>query len=251
MSDSGSETGGNRGDRNQGEELATRTISIQAKRFYLDVKQNNRGRFIKFAEVGGGGRKNRIFMNMLASQTLRDHLNKFIDVINGLGDETDASEGGVLHSETIVSEKRRYFLDLKENNRGRFLRISQTFLPMGPRYQIAIPAQGISQLRDVLTELLDAYAEGYLNEPAPVELPESRHMRADNGKNIYFDPGHNERGDFLRISEVKLMSGARSSVTIAMRNLPQFRDILTDIIAKMEELKTAAGEPKKEDAGKS
>lgn len=52
MSDSGSENGGgNRERNNQGEELATRTISIQAKRFYLDVKQNNRGRFIKFAEV--------------------------------------------------------------------------------------------------------------------------------------------------------------------------------------------------------
>lgn len=38
-----------------------------------------------------------------------------------------------------------------------------------------------------------------------MELPESRHMRADNGKNIYFDPGHNERGDFLRISEVNFI----------------------------------------------
>lgn len=35
----------------QGEELATKVLSIQSKRFYLDVKQNDRGRFIKFAEV--------------------------------------------------------------------------------------------------------------------------------------------------------------------------------------------------------
>ena len=42
---------GNRDDRQQGTELATKTLSIQAKRFYLDVKQNQRGRFIKFAEV--------------------------------------------------------------------------------------------------------------------------------------------------------------------------------------------------------
>ena len=33
------------------EELATRTLHIQSKRFYLDVKQNRRGRFIKIAEV--------------------------------------------------------------------------------------------------------------------------------------------------------------------------------------------------------
>ena len=33
------------------QELATRTLHIQSKRFYLDVKQNRRGRFIKVAEV--------------------------------------------------------------------------------------------------------------------------------------------------------------------------------------------------------
>lgn len=33
------------------QELATRTLHIQSKRFYLDVKQNKRGRFIKVAEV--------------------------------------------------------------------------------------------------------------------------------------------------------------------------------------------------------
>jgi len=33
------------------EELATKTLHVQSKRFYLDVKQNRRGRFIKIAEV--------------------------------------------------------------------------------------------------------------------------------------------------------------------------------------------------------
>lgn len=153
MSDSGSDTGGHR-DRNQGEELATKTISIQAKRFYLDVKQNNRGRFIKFAEVKFvrltstfGFRWVEVAARTAFSWTCwlrRRCVTIWISswtwlatwVIQGLisrrilGDETDASaEGGVLHSETIVSEKRRYFLDLKENNRGRsdFRRVDLTF----------------------------------------------------------------------------------------------------------------------------
>jgi PurA ssDNA and RNA-binding protein len=33
------------------EELASKTLMIQSKRFYIDVKQNQRGRFIKIAEV--------------------------------------------------------------------------------------------------------------------------------------------------------------------------------------------------------
>jgi hypothetical protein len=33
------------------EELASKTLYVQTKRFYLDVKQNRRGRFLKIAEV--------------------------------------------------------------------------------------------------------------------------------------------------------------------------------------------------------
>lgn len=79
-------------------------------------------------------------------------------------------------------------------------------------------------------------------------------MRADNGKTFYFDPGHNDRGDFVRISEVnsaqqrcqmvdnpilqvKMVSGMRNSLTVSMRNLPHFRDLLTEICDKMDELK--------------
>lgn len=35
------------------QELASKMLQIQSKRFYLDVKQNRRGRFIKVAEVCG------------------------------------------------------------------------------------------------------------------------------------------------------------------------------------------------------
>lgn len=69
----------------------------------------------------------------------------------------------LLHTETIVNDKRRYFLDLRENNRGRFLRITQSCVYSGTRFSIALPSQGITQLRDTLAELLDEYGEGYLN----------------------------------------------------------------------------------------
>lgn len=48
----------------QGEqELATKMLQIQSKRFYLDVKQNRRGRFIKVAEV---------FLNLFFVEVLVD-----------------------------------------------------------------------------------------------------------------------------------------------------------------------------------
>lgn len=40
------------GQQQAGEqELATKMLQIQSKRFYIDVKQNRRGRFMKVAEV--------------------------------------------------------------------------------------------------------------------------------------------------------------------------------------------------------
>ena len=45
-----------------------------------------------------------------------------------------APEDGKLKSEMMIKDNRRYYLDLKENPRGRFLRVSQTITRGGPRY---------------------------------------------------------------------------------------------------------------------
>src|SRR5689334_11538464 len=94
--DEGELVGGGNKRFKQGEELATKTLSIQSKRFYLDVKHNDRGRFIKFAEVAGGGKKSRIFMSMGASNTFKELLEKFIEVVEGL------SESLLLHYYIVI-----------------------------------------------------------------------------------------------------------------------------------------------------
>ena len=62
------------GGGGQEEELATKMLQIQSKRFYLDVKQNRRGRFMKIAEVGAGGKKSRLLLSMFTAAEFRDHL---------------------------------------------------------------------------------------------------------------------------------------------------------------------------------
>lgn len=77
--------------------------------------------------------------------------------------------------------------------------VSQTIPRGGPRSQIAIPAQGMIEFRDALTDLLEEFGTddgGYKGE-----LPEGKHMRVEN-KNFYFDIGQNNRGIYMRISEV-------------------------------------------------
>nr|CAD7439017.1 unnamed protein product [Timema bartmani] len=192
------------GQQQQGEqELATKMLQIQSKRFYLDVKQNRRGRFIKVAEIGADGRRSQIFLALSTAAEFRDHLSTFSDFYASLGppNPENVPEDGKLKSEMMIKDNRRYYLDLKENSRGRFLRVSQTITRGGPRSQIAIPAQGMIEFRDALTDLLEEF--GTDDGGFKGELPEGRHMRVEN-KNFYFDIGQNNRGIYMRISEVKL-----------------------------------------------
>lgn len=206
-----SSSGSVKGDRNgvvradaggrQGEEIASKSFMIQSKRFYLDLKQNNRGRFVKLAEVALSGRKNRLFMTMLVCKNLKDILDKLEKDGHTACVPKDTTEGkdntgGVIHTETIINDRRRYYIDLRENLRGIFLRVTQFDIQTGNRNSVALPLQGISQFRDALKEIIDEFGEGYIEENT--DLPPSHNFRTD-GKNFFFDPGHNSRGDFLKI----------------------------------------------------
>ncbi|XP_048486830.1 transcriptional activator protein Pur-alpha isoform X1 [Plutella xylostella] len=230
----GMDSGGNNfdsGQQAQEQELATKMLQIQSKRFYLDVKQNRRGRFIKVAEIGADGRRSQIFLAMSTAAEFRDHLSSFSDYYSSLGppNPDNVPDDGKLKSEMMLKDNRRYYLDLKENSRGRFLRVSQTITRGGPRSQVALPAQGMIEFRDALTDLLDDFGTddgGYKGE-----LPEGRHLRVDN-KNFYFDIGQNNRGIYMKVSEVK--SNFRTAITVPEKCWARFRDILADYCDKMQ-----------------
>jgi len=221
------------------QELATKMLQIQSKRFYLDVKQNKRGKFIKVAEISADGRRAQIFMALSTAAEFRDQLSTFSDFYASLGppNPDTVPEDGKLKSEMMIKDNRRYYLDLKENSRGRFLRVSQTITRGGPRSQIAIPAQGLIEFRDALTDLTDEF--GVEDGGFQGELPEGRHCRVEN-KNFYFDIGQNHRGVYMRISEVK--TNFRTAITIPEKSWCKFRDIFDDYVVGMKEALDQEGE---------
>lgn len=276
--DSGSERGGSSGGGGGGgggfqhyqrdsetQELASKRLDIQNKRFYLDVKQNAKGRFIKIAEVGAGGSKSRLTLSMSVAAEFRDYLGDFIEHYAQLGPSTPEqiaqSSGGddtgprrALKSEFLVRENRKYYLDLKENQRGRFLRIRQT-VNRGPGFgvgvggipgaglqagqTIALPAQGLIEFRDALAKLIDDYggdeeelaggggAGGYS------ELPEGTSIMVDS-KRFFFDVGSNKYGVFLRVSEVK--PSYRNSITIPFKAWSKFGGAFSRYAEEMKEI---------------
>jgi len=255
MSETGDEQkqqGRRRGNSNE-KELASQQIQIQSKRFYIDVKENQRGRFIKLAEVGVGGRKSRILMTMSAANEFKNRLIEFSELHSSMGpsqggvtptastntaqstnptnnDSNNRESDGLIKSETFIKDRKRYYLDLKENQRGRFLRVSMVVPgPRGARTQVAIPAQGLIEFKDQLADMLERYSTAS-EETSQADLPESKSLRADN-KTFYFDCGSNQRGSFLKISEVR-QNRYRTSITIPDKYLKQFKDQINEFIEK-------------------
>jgi len=63
----------------------------------------------------------------------------------------------VLKSENIVVERKSFIFDLRENPRGRFLRITED--ANGRRDSIVIPATGLEDFRRVLDGMIAASQE--------------------------------------------------------------------------------------------
>lgn len=62
-----------------------------------------------------------------------------------------------IKSGKIEVERKSFFFDLKENDRGRFLRITEDV--RGRRDTIIIPAPGLQDFRDAIDEMLE-FSEG-------------------------------------------------------------------------------------------
>ncbi|XP_018937758.2 transcriptional activator protein Pur-beta-like [Cyprinus carpio] len=261
--DSGSERGGGGSgfQRDQDtQELASKRLDIQNKRFYLDVKQNSKGRFIKIAEVGAGGSKSRLTLSMSVAAEFRDYLGDFIEHYAQLGPSTpeqiaqssSGEDGGprrALKSEYLVRENRKYYLDLKENQRGRFLRIRQTVnrggfgvpggggiqsgqtiaLPAGFGVGGGVPGGGMQSGQTIALQDLARGGGG----AGHAELPEGSSITVDS-KRFFFDVGSNKYGVFLRVSEVK--PSYRNSITIPFKAWSKFGGAFCRYAEEMKEI---------------
>lgn len=65
-----------------------------------------------------------------------------------------------LHSEKIVGERKIFFLDLKENDRGRFIKITEDV--RGRRDTIMLPMEHAAEFVEALQNILQVHGE--LNE---------------------------------------------------------------------------------------
>nr|CUU98800.1 hypothetical transcript [Hymenolepis microstoma] len=201
------------------EDLDSVSLQFHQKRFYVDVKKNRRGRFMKIAEVGLDGRKSRILLTMTAADELKEQIldlaNVYDEIIVKESEQPQQTVGsvgndGVVKSHTLNYPHRRYYLDLKKNNRGYFLRI--TMISPNARIKLAIPAEGMRKLYSSICSMLKTWWV-----PAP-----------EKTSSVFLH---------LKPSELTIVHStltplpinmARSAITIPARSINKFKEIINE-----------------------
>ncbi|CAI0432483.1 unnamed protein product [Linum tenue] len=240
-------------------ELMCKTLQVEHKLFYFDLKENPRGRYLKISEKTSSTRSTIIVPSSGISWFL-DLFNYYVN-----SDEHD------LFSKEL---QQVFYFDIGENRRGRFLKVSEASVSRN-RSTIIVPAgtsrdEGWASFRNILADINEAsrlymlpnqqnsetserlvglsddvgagFISGHssqqaaptseLNVDRAVDLPTqdeignlgvSKVIRADQ-KRFFFDLGSNNRGHFLRISEVA--GSDRSSIILPLSGLKQFHEIV-------------------------
>lgn len=228
----GENRGGGGGGRGGGGDLASRSLVLENKRFYLDVKENTRGRFIKMAEISPDGRKNQILMTLPTAAAFRQHLVSMIQYYAELeAVDPERLTQGELRSEVMFKDDKKYHVDLKENARGRFLKVSETFTRGYSRFQIFIPAEGMEEFNQHLQELIEQYdVDGEVEQAA--SGPQLKHVKIEN-KNFYFECKKNAKGRYITISEVK--GNFKNTILVPESGWDEFRDVFDEYTRQCKE----------------
>ncbi|XP_062207663.1 transcription factor Pur-alpha 1-like [Phragmites australis] len=153
----------------------------------------------------------------------------------GLGGGGGGVGGDVeLVSKTLQFEHKLFYFDLKENPRGRYLKISEK--TSATRSTIIVPVDGVAWFLDLFdyyirTDERDAF---------------SKELRLQT-KVFYFDIGENKRGRFLKVSEASVNRN-RSTIIVPAGSSGEegweaFRNVLLEINSEASRLYVLPNHP--------
>ncbi|ESQ51798.1 hypothetical protein EUTSA_v10017021mg [Eutrema salsugineum] len=242
-------------------ELVSKTLQVEHKLFYFDLKENPRGRYLKISEKTSATRSTIIVPS--------SGISWFLDLFNYYVN----SEEHELFSKELQLDSKVFYFDVGENRRGRFLKVSEASVSRN-RSTIIVPAgsspdEGWAAFRNILAEINEASGLFMMPNQKPSDAQEhlaglsddvgagfipghgsqaassseltvdrasdlqgqdetgltgvSKVIRADQ-KRFFFDLGNNNRGHFLRISEVA--GSDRSSIILPLSGLRQFHEVI-------------------------
>ncbi|KMZ76057.1 Transcription factor Pur-alpha 1 [Zostera marina] len=249
-------------------ELMSKTLQVEHKLFYFDLKENSRGRYLKISEKTSATRSTIIVPS--------NAIYYFFDIFGYYVEAVDQPQDAV--SKELQLDNKVFYFDTGDNKRGTFLKISEASLNRN-RSTIIVPAgsaqgEGWAAFRDILAKihevnessstapyiipnqqgsesneqvprLSDDVGAGFISghgnqHPSRPEIKVDRSIdlppREDLGnmgvskvirvdqKRFFFDLGNNNRGHYLRMSEVA--GTDRSSIILPLSGLTQFHEMV-------------------------
>jgi len=225
------------------ETLAEATVQVQSKRFFVDLKSNLRGKFLKVTEVtsgkggkgGKGGMRNKIIIP-------EEGIVRFYEAVHSIGSKNsrgDKGKGGekgdAVASELVVCDGKTFYLDLIDNSRGRVMKVSQ--LVSDERVSIMLPAVGLEDFGAALEEVLReggelvAHASMEASDGAAPGKPGEGNVELASklvpigGKRFFLDLKENEVGRFVQVTEVG-QGGQRTKMSLPISAITHFRDCI-------------------------
>ncbi|VFQ82187.1 unnamed protein product [Cuscuta campestris] len=248
-------------------EILCKTLQVEHKLFYFDLKENPRGRYLKISEKTSSTRSTIIVPS--------NGISWFLDLFNYYANSDDQE----LISKELQLDSKVFYFDIGENRRGRFLKISEASANRNCS-TIIVPAgiardEGWSAFRNILAEVNEASrlttlsneknseiqdqlgladdlgacfisrdsrqsstqptpSDSKGNNPIDLPAPEdasssgvSKVIRVDQ-KRFFFDLGNNNRGHFLRISEVT--GPDRASIILPLSGLKLFHETVSHFL---------------------
>ncbi|KMT14299.1 hypothetical protein BVRB_4g070840 [Beta vulgaris subsp. vulgaris] len=248
-------------------ELLCKTLQVEHKLFYFDLKENPRGRYLKISEKTSATRSTIIVPS--------NGIPYFLELFNYYVNSDDQD----IFSKELQLDAKVFYFDVGENRRGRFLKVSEASMSRN-RSTIIIPAgstrdEGWAAFRNILAEINEAlslfnmsnqqnseaserivglsddvgagFIAGHstqsITPPTELaldrsaELPAQDDISGNSGtskvirvdqKRFFFDLGSNNRGHFLRISEVA--GPDRSSIILPLSGLKQFYEMVAHFV---------------------
>ena len=142
-----------------------------------------------------------------------------------------------LKNAEIKIERKSFTISLKENPRGRFLRITED--NGGKRNSIIIPITGLTDFSRILGEMVKAAEVG--SSPYDREVTRKAAKIQNERKVLTISLRDNPRGRFLQITEGA--DGKRNTIMIPNTGLIGFSRIVGEMVKAAETLPTPAKAP--------
>ena len=164
------------------EALTSRLASqLESKFFYLDLKENQRGYYLKVSEKGAARERSTVVVPA-------DGVPYFAELFRFYAQ--GGVEAGAGTAKNLQLESKVFFFEVGENPRGRYLRINEGSDPPRGRSQLIVPSGGDDDeawghFADKLDGIRDRLA---MLEPHPAAAVEGPGDVADNSNSLFSQP---------------------------------------------------------------